>query len=72
MTKLLGNEKPDPSNAFKVVQLQTKAATQVVIRDRAGRKLFDLELPGISIAVAVSKDEEIAIEPQKGTHAHDA
>ena len=53
------------SNTFKVAHIQTKAAAQVVIRNRAGKKLFEIDVAGVSITVAVSPDAEIKIEPDK-------
>ena len=48
---------------MKVVQIQTQAAAQVLIRNRAGKKLFEIDVAGVSITVAVSPDVEIKIEP---------
>jgi len=47
---------------FKVAQLKTKSTAQVVIRNEAGKKLFELYVAGISITVAVPMDAEIKIE----------
>jgi hypothetical protein len=46
----------------KVVQVQTKAAAHVVVRDRSGRKLFEVDLTGVRIVVAVASDAVIAVE----------
>jgi hypothetical protein len=51
------------SNTFKVVQIQTKAAAQIVIRNGAGKKLFDMDVHGVTISLAVSADAEIKVEP---------
>jgi hypothetical protein len=47
------------------VQIQTKAAAQVVIRNRAGKKIFEIDVAGVSISVAVPLDAEIRIEPDR-------
>jgi hypothetical protein len=46
----------------KVVQLKTSAMAHLVIRNGAGKKLFDLDLPGVSITVTVPSDAEIQIQ----------
>ena len=48
---------------FKAMRVKTKTAAHVTIRNRAGRKLFDLDVLGVSITVAVPPDTEIQIEP---------
>jgi hypothetical protein len=48
---------------FKVVQLKTQATAHVVIRNGAGKKLFDIDLSGVSVAVTVPSDAEIQVEP---------
>jgi hypothetical protein len=53
------------TTTFKVLQIKTEVATQVVIRDRTGKKLFNLYLSGISVAVAVPSDAEIRIDPKE-------
>ena len=55
------------SDAFKVVHIQTTATTHIVIRNGAGKKLFDMDLPGVSITVAVSADAEIKVTPNRRT-----
>ena len=48
----------------KVLQVKTEdAATHVVIRNAAGRKLFDMTMPGLTLVVAVSADAEIKVDP---------
>jgi hypothetical protein len=49
--------------SFKVVLIQTTAAAGIVLRNGAGKKLFDLHLSGVSISVAVPSDADIRIEP---------
>jgi hypothetical protein len=50
-------------SAFKVMQLKTEATAHVVVRNRAGKKLLDIYLPGVSISLAVPSDAEIKVEP---------
>ena len=48
----------------KGLRIKTEATAQVVIRDGAGRKLFDMSLPrGVSITLTASIDAEIKVEP---------
>jgi hypothetical protein len=48
----------------KVLRVKTEAAAHIVLRNGAGKKLFDLDLPGVSITVTVPSDaEEIQVEP---------
>jgi hypothetical protein len=46
----------------KVLQLKTEAIAHVVIRNRAGKKLFDIYLPGVSVTLAVPSDAQIRID----------
>jgi hypothetical protein len=51
---------------FKVLQVKTEdAATHVVIRNAAGRKLFDMTMPGLTLVVTVSADANIQIDGAK-------
>jgi hypothetical protein len=43
----------------KVLQVKTEAVAHIVIRNGAGKKLFDLDLSGVSITVTVPPDAEI-------------
>jgi hypothetical protein len=52
---------------FKVVQLKTEATAHVVIRNRAGKKLFEIYVAGISITVAVPAEAEIKVTPNRRT-----
>jgi hypothetical protein len=47
----------------KVLRVKTEAAAQIVIRNGTGKKLFDIELPGVSLTVTVPSDAEISVEP---------
>lgn len=49
----------------KVLLVQTEAATHVVIRNGAGKKLFDIYLSGVSISVATPLDADITIFPSE-------
>ena len=57
----------ETSNIFRVVQIQTKASADIVVRNGKGRKLFEMNLPGVSVAVTVPTDAEIKIEPDEGS-----
>jgi hypothetical protein len=48
----------------RVLRIKTKAKAHIVIRNGAGKKLFDLDLPRVSITVTVPSDGEIQTEPQ--------
>lgn len=48
---------------MNAVQLKTQSTTNVVIRDASGKKIFDLDLAGCSIEVAVPPGAEIQITP---------
>jgi hypothetical protein len=47
----------------KVLRVKTETAAHIVIRNAAGRKLFDMTIPGLTLVVAVSADAEIKVEP---------
>ena len=49
----------------KVLRLKTEAAAHIVIRNGAGKKLFDIDLPGVSITVTVPSDAEIGVDPKE-------
>ena len=44
---------------MKALQIETVAKTHILIRDRAGRKLFEVDASGCSVAIAVPSDAEI-------------
>jgi hypothetical protein len=46
-----------------VLRVRTESAAHIVIRNGAGKKLFDIELAGVSITVTVPSDAEIRVEP---------
>jgi hypothetical protein len=48
---------------MRVVQLKTKAAAHVVVRDGSGRNLFEVDLTGVTVVLCVSSDAAINIEP---------
>jgi hypothetical protein len=49
----------------KVLQVKTEdAATHVVIRNAAGRKLFDMTMPGLTLVVTVFADAKIKVVPR--------
>jgi len=49
----------------KVLRLKTEAAAHIVVRNGAGKKLFDIDLSGVSITVAVSADANIQVDGVK-------
>jgi hypothetical protein len=50
---------------FKIVRLKTQAASHIVIRNRAGYKIFEVSIPGVSISVAVLHDAQIQVDGVK-------
>jgi hypothetical protein len=48
----------------KVLRIKTGAAAHFVIRNSAGRKLFEMDLPGVCITVTVSLTAVIEVEPK--------
>ena len=48
--------------AAKVLRVKTNAVAQIVIRNGAGKKLFDIDLSGVSITVTVPLDATIKVE----------
>lgn len=51
---------------FRVVLIKTTRSTHVVVRNAKGRKLFDMDIPGVTLTLSVPLDAEITIEPDKG------
>jgi hypothetical protein len=49
----------------KVLRVKTEASAHVVIRNGKGKKLFEINLPGVSITVAVSADANIQVDGVK-------
>jgi hypothetical protein len=47
----------------KVLQVKTEAAAYIVIRNGAGRKLFEVDLPGVTVLLSAISDAVINIEP---------
>ena len=48
----------------KVQRLKTKTAAHIVIRNGAGKKLFEMDLPGVCITVTVPLTAAIEVEPK--------
>ena len=46
----------------KVLRVKTEADSHIVVRNRAGKKLFDLDLPGVSVTLVVPPDAEIRVD----------
>jgi hypothetical protein len=56
------------ANTFRVVQIQTTASaglTHLVVRNAKGRKLFDMDIPGVTIVLSVPLNATIEIEPDE-------
>ena len=47
----------------KVLRFKTEAPAHIVIRNRAGKKLFEVEIPGVTVVLSVASDAVIDIEP---------
>jgi hypothetical protein len=47
----------------RVLRVKTEAAAHIVIRNRSGRKLFEIDLPGVTVVLSVASDAVINIEP---------
>ena len=47
----------------KVLRVKTEARAHFVIRNGSGRKLFEVDLPGVTVVLSVSSDAVIYIEP---------
>jgi hypothetical protein len=50
--------------AMKVLRVKTTTDTHIVIRNGAGKKLFDMDVCGFSVVVAVPPDAEIQVDPR--------
>jgi hypothetical protein len=50
---------------FRVLQVKTKAAAHIVVRNGAGKKLFDMWVLGVAVAMAVPSNAEIKVEPNE-------
>ena len=50
---------------FRAVQIQTTAPTQIVVRNANGKKIFDMEIHGVTVTVTTTQDAEINIEPDE-------
>jgi hypothetical protein len=53
----------------KVLRVKTDAAAHIVVRDGSGRKLFEVDLPGVTVVLSVPSDAVINIEPAPVTCA---
>jgi hypothetical protein len=53
-----------PMKIAKVLRVKTEAATHIVIRDGAGKKLCDIDVFGMSITVTVPPKAKIEVEPR--------
>lgn len=53
----------------KVLRVKTDAAAHIVVRDGSGRKLFEVDLPGVTVVLSVSSDAVIKTEPAPITRA---
>ena len=51
-------------STFRVVQIRTTAReTHVVVRNTKGRKLFEMDIPGVALTLSVPINAKITIEP---------
>lgn len=48
----------------KVLRVKTNAAVHIVIRNGAGKKLFEMDLSGVCITVTVPLTASIEVEPK--------
>jgi hypothetical protein len=55
---------PPVANTFRVVQIQTKASANIVVRNAKGRKLFDMDIHGVTITITTPLNAEIKIAPK--------
>ena len=53
------------AETVKVVQLKTKASAQIVVRNAKGRKLFDMDIHGVTVTITTPLNAEIKIEPDR-------
>lgn len=51
------------SETVKAVQVKTEATVDIVIRNGGGRKLFDMNVPGVTVTITAPLNAEIIIEP---------
>ena len=51
----------------KVLRITTPSPTHLVVRNAHGHKLFEVQIPGVAVTVAVPADAEIRIEPEART-----
>lgn len=49
----------------KVLRVKTGAAARIVVRNGTGKKLFDMDVLGVSITIAVPSDAVIRIDPSQ-------
>lgn len=50
----------------KVLQIKTESPTHIVVRNSQGYKIFEVNLPGVTVTVAVPSEAEIKVEPKEG------
>ena len=48
---------------FRVVQIQTTASAHLVVRNANGRKLFDIDIHGVTVTITTPLNAEIRIKP---------
>jgi hypothetical protein len=46
----------------KVLRVKTEVAAHIVVRNGAGKKLFDMDVSGVSITIAVPSNAELKVE----------
>jgi hypothetical protein len=55
------------SNTVRVVHIQMTSAAHVTIRNIHGRKLFEMNLTGVTVALTVPADAAVKVEPDEGS-----
>jgi hypothetical protein len=53
------------SDTVKAVRLKTEAMAHLVIRNCTGHKLFDMNIPGVTVTITTPLNATIEIEPDE-------
>ena len=57
----------ETSITFRVVQIQTKASADILVRNAKGRKLFEMNISGVTVTITTPMNAGITIEPDDGS-----